>query len=90
MDILDELFEVIKDRKKNPRENSYTSSLMKEGKSKIVSKLGEEFIELISAAYGDGDLVHECSDLLYHLLVLLAYCNVEWRDVKEELERRRR
>ncbi len=89
--ILEELFAVILDRKQNPRPGSYTARLMEAGEDEILKKVGEEAMEVILAAKGQGDarLVAEVADLIYHLLVLLAVRGLTWADVEEELTRRR-
>ena len=92
-DIVDELYEVIEDRRENPREDSYTSSLFehKKGINAPLEKLGEEATELTLAAKDDGkeELVHESADLIYHLFVVLAARGVELEELLEELEERR-
>ncbi|MFQ6059092.1 MAG: bifunctional phosphoribosyl-AMP cyclohydrolase/phosphoribosyl-ATP diphosphatase HisIE [Anaerolineae bacterium] len=90
--ILTELFAVIQDRKAHPREGSYTAHLFAQGQDEILKKLGEEAMETILAAKGgDHDqLVYEASDLIYHLLVLLAYHDVSPKEVYAELKRRRK
>ena len=92
MDIFDELFQVILDRKKNPVKDSYTCKLLREGDEMIVRKFGEESLELIMASLSKNkkQIVHESADLIYHLFVLLASNNIDLEDVKKELERRRR
>ncbi len=89
--ILEELFAVILDRKQNPRPGSYTARLLEAGEDEILKKVGEEAMEVILAAKGQGDarLVAEVADLIYHLLVLLAARGLTWADVEEELTRRR-
>jgi len=87
--VLRELEEVIKQRKENPKEGSYTSKLFKEGKEKIYKKFGEEAIEVL-VAEGRERIIYETADLLYHLLVLLAYNEISLGEVMEELRRRRR
>ncbi len=90
VDILQTLYQVIIDRKANPTDNSYTSSLMKGGINKILKKVGEEATEVIIAAK-DGktdEIVYETADLLYHLLVLLANQNIPPEAVYNELRRR--
>jgi phosphoribosyl-ATP pyrophosphohydrolase/phosphoribosyl-AMP cyclohydrolase len=81
---------VIADRKQNPAEGSYTSSLFREGLSKISQKVGEESAETIVAALGQSDerLVAEAADLMYHTLVLLAARGLSLADVEAELEKR--
>ncbi len=89
LNVLKELEEVIKDRKRNPRKGSYTSDLFSEGKEKINKKLGEESIEVLIAEE-KSEIIHESGDLLYHLLVRLIYENIELKDVMKELRRRRK
>ncbi len=91
MNVLDELWNVIKDRIENPREGSYTSELASKGKQYVARKVGEEAVEVIVAALYEGkdSLVYEAADLIYHLMVLLAVSGVEWKDVLRELEARR-
>ena len=88
--ILDELWEVIKDRVKNPREGSYTSYLASKGKAYVARKVGEEAVEVIVASLYEGRerLLEESADLIYHLMVLLAVSGVEWGDVLKVLEGR--
>jgi phosphoribosyl-ATP pyrophosphohydrolase len=88
--ILADLFNVVKDRKVNPKEDSYTCRLFAAGENEILKKMGEEVVETIVAAKGEGDerLVYEVADLIYHTLVLLAYRDIELADVEDELTRR--
>jgi phosphoribosyl-ATP pyrophosphohydrolase len=60
------------------------------GENEIVKKVGEEAIEVIVAAKGQGDerVVSEVADLIYHTLVLLAARGIAWRAVEDELARR--
>lgn len=89
-DFLFALESVIKDRKKNPREDSYTSKLFAKGVDKIAQKVGEEAVELVIEAKNSNDelLRSEAADLLYHLLVLLVEKEVELRSVIGKLEQR--
>lgn len=91
-DFLFELEKIIRERKKNPDADSYTSKLFAKGLNKIAQKVGEEAVELIIEAKDDNaDLFRsEASDLLYHLLVLFAEKNIELADVLETLKLRRR
>jgi phosphoribosyl-ATP pyrophosphohydrolase len=90
--VLHELFDTILDRQTNPRPGSYTAKLLNAGEDKILKKVGEEAMEVILAAKGQGNerLVSEIADLLYHLLVLLAARGLSLADVEAELVRRRR
>ena len=84
------LFDVIEDRKKNPSEKSYTTSLFNEGLPKIAQKVGEEGTEVVVAALAqdDGRLIEEIADLTYHTLVLLSARGLAPADVLTELEKR--
>ncbi len=89
---LDELYQTIKSRQENPPIDSYTAKLFAAGDVEIAKKVGEEAMEVIVASYKESDerLASECADLIYHLLVLLASRNVEWRAVERELEKRKK
>lgn len=84
------LYQVILDRKANPQEGSYTCYLFDKGLDKILKKVGEECAETIIAAKNDvpAETVGEASDLIYHLLVLLAEKGIPLDDVLDELDRR--
>ncbi len=87
---LRDLDSVILDRKANPKAGSYTASLFAAGEDEIVKKVGEEAVEIILAAKGQGDerLIAEAADLFYHTLVLFAARGLSLADVEAELERR--
>jgi phosphoribosyl-ATP pyrophosphohydrolase len=87
---LQKLSEVIRSRKANAPAGSYTASLFAKGEDEIVKKVGEEAIEVIIAAKGQGRerLVSESADLIYHLLVLLVEKEVVWEEVEAELQKR--
>jgi phosphoribosyl-ATP pyrophosphohydrolase len=84
------LFDVIQDRRDNPTDGSYTSSLLAEGLPKIAQKVGEEASETVVAALAQDEarLIAEVADLTYHVLVLLAARGLSPADVMAELERR--
>jgi len=88
--MIDELYDIILDRKNNPVEGSYTVKLLSSGEDEILKKVGEEAIEVILAAKGQGNqrLVEETADLLYHLLVLLARRDLPPSEVWAELRGR--
>jgi phosphoribosyl-ATP pyrophosphohydrolase len=88
--MLNELFAIIEGRKAHPVEGSYTNRLLNEGEDKILKKIGEEAIEVIVAAKGQGDqrVGEEMADLFYHALVLLAAHGLSLADVEAELRRR--
>ena len=85
-----ELYQLIETRKKDMPENSYTTYLFKEGRDKIVKKVGEESAEVILAACVQGKqrLIEEISDLTYHLLVLMADQGINPQDIETELTQR--
>lgn len=89
-DIIQEIYGVIRERKANPSENSYTASLMAKGVDKILKKVGEEAAELIIAGKGGDrpEIVHEAADLVFHTLVLLGYHDIEPEEIYAELRRR--
>ena len=91
-DVLDQLYATIVSRQTNAPRDSYTAKLFAAGENEIVKKVGEEAIEVIVAAKGQGDerIVSEVADLLYHSMVLLASRGIPWRSVEEELSRRKR
>jgi len=90
-DILQELYEVIQDRKINPKEGSYTNYLFDKGLDKILKKVGEEASEVIIAAKNNSfeELRYEISDLIYHLFVLMVEQGLKPEDIYSELKKRR-
>ncbi|MBE9523539.1 MAG: phosphoribosyl-ATP diphosphatase [Chloroflexi bacterium] len=88
--MIHELFKIIEERKKNPTVGSYTNFLLESGGDRIAQKFGEEAIELVVAASNQSDqrVMEESADLIYHLLVLLAYKGITLTDIEKELEAR--
>jgi phosphoribosyl-ATP pyrophosphohydrolase/phosphoribosyl-AMP cyclohydrolase len=88
MDFIQDLENIIKDRKANPKAGSYTNSLFDSGVQKIAQKVGEESVETILEAQAPGKeaLVYEASDLVYHLLVLLQAKDSSWEEVIDQLK----
>lgn len=91
-DVLDTLFVTVLDRQANPRPGSYTAQLLRAGEDQVLKKVGEEAMEVILAAKGQGNerLISEVADLFYHVLVLLAARGLTLAAVEDELVRRRR
>ena len=87
---LETLYQVVLDRKANPQEGSYTCYLFDKGLDKILKKVGEECAETIIAAKNDvpSDTVGEISDLIYHLMVMMAEKGIPLENVLAELDRR--
>lgn len=88
--MIDQLTEEIVERKKNPKEGSYTNYLFTQGLDKILKKVGEEATEVIIAAKNEDDqeLIYETADLVYHMLVLLAEKNIPLSAIESELKKR--
>ena len=91
-DTLSQLFATICDRREYPQENSYTCKLFAGGDNKILKKLGEETAEVVMACKDDAPeaIAGEVADLLYHVLVALAYHQVDLKAVYRQLQQRRR
>lgn len=89
--VFQDVYDVILDRKNNPKEGSYTNYLFDKGIDKILKKCGEEATEMVIAAKNPDaeELKYEISDFLYHMMVLMAECNLDWNDVVKELAHRR-
>jgi len=89
-DIIQAVYQVILDRRKNQSDTSYTASLMRKGIDSILKKIGEEATEVVIAAKGGkhDEIVYETTDLIFHLLVMLGYNNIPPDDVYNELRRR--
>ncbi|MEO9210187.1 MAG: bifunctional phosphoribosyl-AMP cyclohydrolase/phosphoribosyl-ATP diphosphatase HisIE [Ginsengibacter sp.] len=87
---LNTLEKIIEERKNNPTEKSYTSSLFKSGINRIAQKVGEEAIEIVIEAKDNNDelFLNEGADLLFHFLVLLQAKNKSLDDVMKVLEKR--
>jgi phosphoribosyl-ATP pyrophosphohydrolase len=89
-DMLETLQGIIQQRKAQPQEGSYTNKLLARGRHKIAQKVGEEAVEVIVAALGQGreEQIGELSDLFYHTLVLMVDLGISLDDVRAELARR--
>jgi len=92
--VLQELWEVIEERRKHPREDSYVYHILshEKGVNRILEKVGEETVEFILAAK-DGkkeEIIREGADLVFHFLLALKALDVEFEEVLRELRRRRR
>lgn len=90
MRVFEDVYNVILDRKKNPKEGSYTNYLFDKGIDKILKKVGEEATEIVIAAKNPDpqEVKYEISDFLYHVMVLMAEKGVSWKEITKELSRR--
>jgi phosphoribosyl-AMP cyclohydrolase / phosphoribosyl-ATP pyrophosphohydrolase len=88
---LDSLMAVLRSRRAERPEGSYTAGLFDAGLHKILKKIGEEATEVVIAAGGEtrDRLVSEVADLVFHLSVLLVEKGVDWGEIGSELRRRR-
>ena len=90
MDLIKNEYQVVIDRKNETAEGSYTSYLFEQGIDKILKKVGEECTETVIAAKNNDkeETVYEIADLIYHVLVMMAYQGITPEDVETELEKR--
>ena len=86
---LESLFNLARNRKKNPVEGSYTNKLLN-NKSLNKEKVLEEINELIEAVENDTNKIHEAADVLYHLIIYLESNDVKIEDVMNELNKRQK
>ncbi len=89
--VFNDVYNVIMDRKLHPKEGSYTNYLFDKGIDKILKKCGEEATEIVIAAKNPDseELKYEIADFMYHMMVLMAECGLDWDDVTKELTHRR-
>ncbi len=87
---LDALMELIRGRKTNPQEGSYTTYLFQKGLDKILKKIGEESTEVIIAAKDNDpkETIYEISDLVYHVMVMMIEQGISLEDIRKELASR--
>ena len=86
---LEELINIIRQRKKSSNVESYTNKLLSD-KELSANKVKEEISELLEAIEKNSNTVHETADVLYHLLVLLEANNIKIEDVMDELKKRQK
>ena len=84
------LYEMIRGRKTQPKEGSYTTYLFDKGIDKILKKVGEECTEIVIAAKNPDkeEIKYEISDFLYHMMVLMVEKGVSWEEITKELVKR--
>ena len=99
LNTLENLFNLARERKKSPKENSYTNKLLSDksfSKAKILEEVNElieaveEVDELIEAIEEDTNKIHEAADVFYHLLMYLEANDVKIEEVMSELEKRKK
>ena len=89
LNTLESLFKLVRDRKSNPVEGSYTNKLLS-NKSLSKEKVLEEINELIEAVEKNSNKIHEAADVFYHLIIYLEANNVKIEEVMEELNKRKK
>ena len=87
--ILEDLFTLARERKKNPVEGSYTNKLL-EDKTLAKEKVLEEIDELIDSVEKNTNKIHEAADVFYHLIIYLEKSGIKIEDVMEELKSRKK
>ena len=85
---LESLFNLARERKKNPVEGSYTNKLLSD-KSFSKEKVLEEINELIESVEKNSNKIHEAADVFYHLIMFLEANNIKIEQVEQELEKRK-
>ncbi len=88
--VLESVYDVIKERKENPKDGSYTNYLFQRGQDKILKKIGQECTEIIIASKNpDSEAIkYEISDFLYYTMLLMVDKGVSWQDITNELAQR--
>ena len=91
LNVLENVYSVIRDRKDHLKGGSYTNYLFEKGIDKILKKLGEQATGIVVAAKNPNqdEIKYEISDLLYYLMVLMAERDIVWKDVTDDLADRR-
>ena len=88
--VFETVYNIIEDRKNNPKEGSYTNYLFDKGIDKILKKVGEECTEIVIAAKNPDpeEIKYEISDFLYHVMILMVEKGVTWEEITQELAQR--
>ena len=91
-DIINELWEIIKEKENSGDDNSYTYKILEKGIKKASQKVGEEAVELVIEAKDEniGLFKNEAADLLYHYLVLLKAKGIQLQEIEKTLKERKR
>ena len=89
MNIFNDLMKLARERKKTPKEGSYTNKLLSD-KSLSKEKVLQEIKELIEAVEKNSNKIHEAADVFYHLIMYLEANDIKIEDVMEELNKRKK
>jgi len=89
LNTLENLFSLARERKKSPKQGSYTNKLLND-KSLSKAKVLEEINELIEAVEKDTNKIHEAADVFYHLIMYLEANDIKVEDIMSELDKRKK
>ena len=89
LNTLENLFNLARERKKSPKQGSYTNKLLND-KSLSKAKVLEEINELIEAVEKDTNKIHEAADVFYHLIMYLEANDIKVEDIMGELDKRKK
>ena len=89
MNIFNDLIKLARERKKTPKDGSYTNKLLS-NKSLSKEKVLEEINELIEAVDNNSNKIHEAADVFYHLIMYLEANDINIEDVMTELDKRKK
>ena len=89
MPILQEVYSVIQERKRLKPKKSYVASIIEDEK-RLIGKIREESEELIEAFNENDNLVWEAADLIFHTFLILGNKEIDWKNLEEEFQRRRK
>ena len=89
-DIIQRVYDVVRDRQANPKPGSYTNKLFTDGEDEIVKKVGEEAVEMVIEAKDNDEnlFLNESADLLFHYLILLQAKGYKLNDIEKVLQKR--
>lgn len=87
LQVFENIYDLIAERKENPKEGSYINYLFDKGLDKILKKIGEEATEMVIAAKNPSieEIKYEMADFLFHAMILMVEKGVTWEDVTREL-----
>ena len=90
LEILEDMYDSVVERKEHPREGSYTNYLFDKGLDKILQNIGEEATEIVIAAKNTEpeEITYEICDFIHDLIIMMVETGITWEDVVEELNQR--
>ncbi len=90
LEIFEDMYDSVIERKEHPREGSYTNYLFDKGLDKILQNIGEEATEIVIAAKNTEpeEITYEICDFIHDLIIMMVETGITWEDVVEELNQR--